>query len=70
MTKEQALEKRILGLVKRETGTTTIRIVSKLRTEDPGISESTASRAVWRLVDRGTLSLTDDCGLTASGSTK
>jgi len=60
----QALEKRILELVKRETGTTTIRIVSKLRTENPRLSESMASQAVWALVDNGMLALTDDCGLT------
>jgi hypothetical protein len=61
---KETLEKRILELVERETGITTIRIVSKLRTENPRLSESRAGQAVWRLVDNGALTLTDDCGLT------
>jgi hypothetical protein len=65
MTKqEKKLEKRILALVKANEGTT-VKIVSDLRTKDPSISESAARRMVWRLVDRGQLSLTQSRRLAA-----
>lgn len=57
--KEKRLEKRILKLVRDDAGTT-VKLVSKLRTDNPTISESLARRMVWRLVDRGELFLTQD----------
>ena len=56
---ENQLRKRILHFVRTEGGTTA-QLVSKLRMKDPDVSEAAARRMVWRLVDRGQLSLTQN----------
>ena len=59
VAKKQDLETRIFELVKKEPFITTMRITSKLCSEDPGVPESMVDQAIWRLVDRGTLAWTD-----------
>jgi hypothetical protein len=56
---EKALERKIMTIVKKDSGTT-IKVVSNLRRDDSSISESVARQMVWRLIDRGQLALTAD----------
>ena len=58
-TQEKKLEKKILEII-TYGAINILQVISKLRTNGQSICESSIRRMVWRLVDRGQLSFTEN----------